>query len=88
MQVAKVFNASHYSGDLPESVDWRTNNAVTSIKDQVCDKLQYFQSKCDSIFTSAGYVWCQLCLQCCRSFGGSQCLSIWKPGQAERTKHH
>ena len=31
----KVFDASQYSGNLPESVDWRTNNAVTSIKDQV-----------------------------------------------------
>ena len=31
----KVFNPAHYSGDLPESVDWRTNNAVTDIKDQV-----------------------------------------------------
>ena len=31
----KVFDASQYSGNLPQSVDWRTNNAVTSIKDQV-----------------------------------------------------
>ena len=32
----KVFNPAHYSSNLPESVDWRTNNAVTSVKDQVC----------------------------------------------------
>ena len=32
----KLFDASRYSSDLPESVDWRTNNAVTNIKDQVC----------------------------------------------------
>ena len=31
----KVYQPSHYSGNLPESVDWRTNNAVTGIKDQV-----------------------------------------------------
>ncbi|CAI8023144.1 Silicatein [Geodia barretti] len=30
----KMHDASQYSGNLPESVDWRTNNAVTSIKDQ------------------------------------------------------
>ena len=32
----KLFNRAQYSLDLPESVDWRTNNAVTGIKDQVC----------------------------------------------------
>ena len=31
----KLFNRAHYSQDIPESVDWRTNNAVTNIKDQV-----------------------------------------------------
>ena len=31
----KMHDASQYSGNFPESVDWRTNNAVTSIKDQV-----------------------------------------------------
>ena len=31
----KVFDPSHYSSDLPESVDWRTLNAVTGVKDQV-----------------------------------------------------
>ena len=36
----KVFDASQYSGNLPESVDWRTNNAVTSIKNQVTLKGQ------------------------------------------------
>ena len=41
---AKVFNASHYSEDLPESVDWRTNNAVTSIKDQVCENCDIFRA--------------------------------------------
>ena len=36
----RVFDASQYSGNLPESVDWRTNNAVTSIKNQVTPKGQ------------------------------------------------
>ena len=30
----KVFDRSQYSADLPESVDWRTSNAVTDIKYQ------------------------------------------------------
>ena len=32
----KVFDASQYSGDYPDNVDWRTKNAVTDVKDQVC----------------------------------------------------
>ena len=31
----KIFDASKYSADIPASVDWRTSNAVTSIKNQV-----------------------------------------------------
>ena len=31
----KLYNPADFSLDLPESVDWRTNNAVTNIKDQV-----------------------------------------------------
>ena len=32
----KVYNpTSGYSDNLPDSVDWRTNNAVTGVKDQV-----------------------------------------------------
>ena len=31
----KVYQSSHYSGDLPESIDWRTNSGVTGIKNQV-----------------------------------------------------
>ena len=31
----KVYQPSHYSGNLPDTVDWRTNNAVTGIKNQV-----------------------------------------------------
>ena len=31
----KVFDRSPYSAYLPDSVDWRTSNAVTSIKYQV-----------------------------------------------------
>ena len=41
----KVFNSSHYAGNLPESVDWRTNNAVTGVKDQVCIPLQWVTLK-------------------------------------------
>ena len=36
----KVFEASFDSSSYPESVDWRTKNAVTSIKNQVTDELQ------------------------------------------------
>lgn len=31
----KVFDSSNYGGNLPETVDWRTSNAVTDIKNQV-----------------------------------------------------
>ncbi|CAI8032372.1 Silicatein [Geodia barretti] len=31
----KLHNPADFSLDLPESVDWRTNNAITNIKDQV-----------------------------------------------------
>ena len=31
----KVFDSSQYSGNLPDTVDWRTKNAVTDIKNQV-----------------------------------------------------
>ena len=31
----KLFNAADYSGDLPDTVDWRTKNAVNDIKNQV-----------------------------------------------------
>ena len=31
----KTFDASKYVGDIPDSVDWRTSNAVTSITNQV-----------------------------------------------------
>ena len=37
----KMHDASQYSGNFPESVDWRTNNAVTSIKDQVIHAILY-----------------------------------------------
>nr|CAM57981.1 silicatein alpha [Geodia cydonium] len=30
----KVYDPSRYSSTLPDAIDWRTNNAVTSIKDQ------------------------------------------------------
>ena len=32
----KTFDAGKYVGDIPDSVDWRTSNAVTSITNQVC----------------------------------------------------
>ena len=32
---AKLFDASVYGGDLPESIDWRSKGAVSSIKNQV-----------------------------------------------------
>lgn len=35
----KVFDASSDSSSYPESVDWRTKNAVTSVKNQVDDEL-------------------------------------------------
>ena len=31
----KTFDAGKYAGDIPDSVDWRTSNAVTSITNQV-----------------------------------------------------
>ena len=31
----KLFNPAQYSRDMPESVDWRTKNAVNDIKNQV-----------------------------------------------------
>ena len=31
----KVYDRSHYSAYLPDSVDWRTSNAVTGVKNQV-----------------------------------------------------
>ena len=31
----KTFDAGKYVGDIPDSVDWRTSNAVTSITNQV-----------------------------------------------------
>ena len=37
----KVFEASFDSSSYPESVDWRTKNAVTSIKNQVHYELQH-----------------------------------------------
>lgn len=32
----KTFDAGKYAGDIPDTVDWRTSNAVTSITNQVC----------------------------------------------------
>ena len=32
----KTFDAGKYVGDIPDTVDWRTSNAVTSIANQVC----------------------------------------------------
>ena len=34
----KVFDANQYSADIPDTVDWRTSNAVTGIKNQVYHK--------------------------------------------------
>jgi len=31
----KVYDRSQYSAYLPDSVDWRTSNAVTGVKNQV-----------------------------------------------------
>ena len=31
----KLYDPSQHSSNLPETVDWRTNNAVTPVKDQV-----------------------------------------------------
>ena len=36
----KLFDSKQYSSDLPDTVDWRTKNAVTGIKNQVRYKPQ------------------------------------------------
>ena len=40
----KLFNAADYSGNLPESVDWRTTNAVNDIKNQVHSYISVYSS--------------------------------------------
>ena len=51
----KVFDASQYSADIPDTVDWRTSNAVTGIKTQVISVMKPpFVTGCN-LFTADSY---------------------------------
>ena len=57
----KVYDPSLYSDNLPDTVDWRTNNAVTGVKDQVRPTTEalYAPGCWASVFwfTVAGAMW-------------------------------
>lgn len=100
MNISKAGRQTYYKSfrspkflSLPDTVDWRTKDAVSDVKDQVFKKTSTHSNACTSIYKIrvcvlplTGKMWLLLCLQCSGSFGRGPCTSHWQDGISIGTK--